>query len=40
MAISFVFRLFDFEFRRERGSFLSGVIKLLKEVAFDFGVEE
>ena len=40
MAIRSVFCLFDFEFRREKDSFLLGVIKLLKEVAFDFGVEE
>lgn len=40
MAIRSVFCLFDFEFGRERGSFLIAVIKLLKEVAFDFGVEE
>lgn len=39
MAIISVFCLLDFEFRRGSDSFLIEIIKLLKEVTFDFGVE-
>lgn len=38
MAVRSVFHLFDFELRRESGSCTTGIIKLLKEDTFDFGV--
>lgn len=39
MAIISVFCPLDFEFRKGSDSFLIEIIKLLKEVTFDFGVE-